>query len=150
MKYFKILTILFFTSIITLYSCKEKVETPKAEVPSPALSLPSNAEPAQNERGLWHYTCLKGCDGGAGAAVNCTTCGGLLVHNTAYHVGANSAPASAPFAMPVSPTANTEPAQNAAGVWHYTCGKGCAGGSGTASNCGSCGAALAHNVAYHQ
>jgi len=28
------------------------------------------------------------------------------------------------------PTKPAEPAQNAAGVWHYTCPNGCAGGGG--------------------
>lgn len=46
-------------------------------------------------------------------------------------------------------TKTPEPAQNAAGVWHYTCSKGCAGGSGTASACSVCGGTLAHNAAYH-
>ena len=45
------------------------------------------------------------------------------------------------------PTA--EPAQNAAGVWHYTCGNGCKGGAGAAGTCGTCGGTLAHNQAYH-
>jgi len=53
---------------------------------------------------------------------------------------------------PATPTATptAEPAQNAAGVWHYTCPSGCAGGGGAAGPCGSCGATLAHNAAYHQ
>ncbi|KAB1066501.1 hypothetical protein F6U93_13840 [Tamlana haliotis] len=42
-------------------------------------------------------------------------------------------------------TATTEPAQNANGTWHYTCMKGCPGGSGTAGNCKACGLALMHN-----
>lgn len=44
----------------------------------------------------------------------------------------------------------TEPAQNAAGVWHYICSAGCSGGSGSAGSCAQCGAALSHNAAYHQ
>jgi hypothetical protein len=43
-----------------------------------------------------------------------------------------------------------EPAQNASGVWHYTCPKGCAGGGGSAVACSSCGTTLVHNSAYHQ
>lgn len=42
-----------------------------------------------------------------------------------------------------------EPPQNASGVWHYTCPKGCAGGGGSATPCGVCGTTLAHNTAYH-
>lgn len=42
-----------------------------------------------------------------------------------------------------------EPAQNAQGVWHYTCGNGCAGGAGSASACSTCGNTLVHNQGYH-
>jgi hypothetical protein len=42
-----------------------------------------------------------------------------------------------------------EPNQNTAGVWHYTCGQGCAGGGGKDDNCATCGGSLAHNQAYH-
>ena len=42
-----------------------------------------------------------------------------------------------------------EPPQNAAGVWHYTCANGCAGGAGSAQACAVCGSTLAHNQAYH-
>jgi len=42
-----------------------------------------------------------------------------------------------------------EPAQNAAGVWHFTCPSGCSGGAGAQQACGSCGATLAHNAGYH-
>ncbi len=64
------------------------------------------------------------------------------------------APAAAPMINPgAAPTAaatkTPEPAQNAAGVWHYTCSAGCAGGAGSAIACAGCGATLAHNAAYH-
>lgn len=52
---------------------------------------------------------------------------------------------SPPMTTPPTP----EPAQNAAGVWHYTCGNGCAGGAGSAIACTGCGTTLAHNTAYH-
>lgn len=42
-----------------------------------------------------------------------------------------------------------EPPQNADGVWHFTCAKGCEGGSGVAEACKGCGGPLAHNAAYH-
>ena len=57
-------------------------------------------------------------------------------------------PASATSATPATPTA--EPAQNAAGVWHYTCSNGCEGGAGSAQPCSGCGSTLAHNSEYHQ
>ncbi|NOT37676.1 MAG: hypothetical protein HOP11_09905 [Saprospiraceae bacterium] len=50
---------------------------------------------------------------------------------------------------PVPGPQSTEPAQNAKGVWHFTCPKGCAGGGAGATPCGKCGATLAHNQAYH-
>lgn len=162
MKYFKIFAILLFSFVISFYSCNEKSKKPKQEtvkslkVSDPTVPLnattpkPANAESPQNERGVWHYTCLKGCAGGAGSAVNCGNCGSLLVHNSIYHSNSNSTPtSSSPYAIPPnSPVSN--PSQNTAGVWHYTCGKGCVGGSGTAGNCGTCGGTLAHNAAYHQ
>ncbi|MGJ8684527.1 MAG: hypothetical protein ACSHWW_07885 [Nonlabens sp.] len=59
-------------------------------------------------------------------------------------------PASFQNAMNPAAQNNTEPAQNAAGIWHYTCASGCAGGAGTPSNCKTCGNVLVHNTTYHQ
>jgi hypothetical protein len=94
----------------------------------------------------------------------------MLAHNTAYHnktnenITVNSSNSAATKISPVitGPGASQiqqpqqatprapEPAQNAAGVWHFTCAKGCEGGSGDRSaKCGVCGGALAHNQAYH-
>ncbi|MBK8504745.1 MAG: hypothetical protein IPL46_22565 [Saprospiraceae bacterium] len=118
-------------------------------------SAPSTtAEPAQNATGVWHYTCANGCAGGAGAAGKCATCGGDLAHNTAYHGGGGASSGGPSISLgaqnPGSPPASTpEPAQNAAGVWHYTCPSGCAGGGGSATKCATCGKTLAHNTAYH-
>ena len=56
-------------------------------------------------------------------------------------------PATTP-GNPAAPTA-TEAAQNADGVWHYTCPSGCEGGAGSAVPCPKCGTTLAHNTAYH-
>jgi hypothetical protein len=161
MKYFKIIALLF-SSVIFLHACNDTAKTTKQETSKTSKALDSTAaikaktptptllEPAQNERGVWHYTCSKGCAGGSGSAVNCDNCGGLLAHNTTYHDKANSTPASsAPFANPSAATPTAEPSQNSAGVWHYTCSKGCAGGAGAAGSCSNCGGALAHNTAYH-
>jgi ribosomal protein S27E len=131
---------------------------------NPATPTP---EPAQNAAGVWHYTCPKGCAGGAGSAVACAKCGTTLAHNQAYHAnnndnkttvttssGANVSlpegikPVPSPLTNP--PATPTEPAQNAKGVWHYTCSGGCAGGAGSAIACAKCGKTLAHNQAYHQ
>lgn len=54
-----------------------------------------------------------------------------------------------PAGAPTSPPKAPEPAQNAAGVWHYTCSAGCAGGAGSAVPCATCGATLVHNSGYH-
>lgn len=48
-----------------------------------------------------------------------------------------------------TPPRPKEPAQNADGVWHYICSKGCKGGAGSAVPCGVCGETLKHNQAYH-
>lgn len=161
MKYVKILPLLLMSTVIFLYSCNDKTKAPKetdsksVEVENsaskPAVTTPTPAEPAQNASGVWHYTCRIGCPGGAGTATKCNTCGNILAHNTAYHGNANST-SSAPFsnapAAPATPAA-PEPAQNSAGVWHYTCAKGCVGGSGSAGSCTTCNGPLAHNSAYH-
>ena len=59
-------------------------------------------------------------------------------------------PAADGAATTAPPTTTPEPAQNAAGVWHYTCSAGCAGGAGSAVACAKCGKTLAHNQTYHQ
>ncbi len=65
------------------------------------------------------------------------------------------APAATTMVNPGAPPAGAappttpEPAQNASGVWHYTCSAGCAGGAGSAVACAGCGATLVHNSAYH-
>ncbi len=155
MKYFKILTILVFSSVITFSGCKDDTPEPIKEtrVPLQVFDAPTqqNATTAnsttptarQNAGSLYHYTCSNGCAGGAGVAGNCSTCGNPLAHNQAFH---NNTPTTAPSTTPPIP----EPSQNTAGVWHYSCGKGCAGGSGAAGNCSTCNGALTHNTAYHQ
>lgn len=119
--------------------------------------------------GIQHYICSAGCGGGGAAAGNCPNCGAALAHNQAFHnatgaAPATAAPAPAPSGGSLSPifqnsNATTTmpspvppppaPAQNAAGLYHYTCSAGCGGGGGAAGSCPSCGAALAHNQAYH-
>ncbi len=191
MKYSKLLAILLLSSIISISACGDKAaDTRKKEAreslgvvnppttPNTITPPPPTPEPAQNAQGVWHYTCAKGCAGGAGAAGPCATCGGTLAHNSAYHSNTNSPlttpqvttppqgsspqmtiPTTAsystnPTTTPTTPQftpppPTTEPAQNAAGVWHYTCSKGCAGGAGSAGTCASCSGPLAHNAAYH-
>ena len=105
-----------------------------------------------------HYTCPNGHAGyGAGQAGNCSQCNTPLVHNQAFHANdpvQTPAPLidndpSIPAAANTVTTAPTVPAQNAAGVFHYTCTSGCTGGAAGAGSCSTCGSALAHNQAYH-
>ena len=124
------------------------VTTPAAPVTANTATTPPppppTPEPAQNAQGIWHYTCPNGHAGGAGSATACGECGATLAHNSAYH-GAPSTPTATnatttpvtggtppgmfadPNQTPVNTTVGTaptpapEPAQNAGGVWHYTC-----------------------------
>lgn len=147
MTYFKTFLALLFMGLFFFSSCKDKPKPPaeKATVPKPVFT-----EPAQNASGIWHYICSNRCAGGSGAAGNCATCGAALVHNGLYHADSNSTQAPAPTSgVPYAKPPTTAPATNAAGVYHYICSNGCAGGSGTAGNCSTCGNALAHNAAYH-
>lgn len=103
--------------------------------------------------GVQHYTCPNNCEGSGGpAAGSCPVCGTTYAHNQAWHNQAgNQAPNPATtttITPPATPT-TPEPAQNAAGVWHYTCAAGCEGGAGSPVACAGCGATLAHNTAYH-
>jgi hypothetical protein len=52
-----------------------------------------------------------------------------------------------PITMPNA--GKSEPPQNTAGVWHYTCPSGCPGGAGAATPCAKCSKTLVHNTAYH-
>ncbi|MFT6730109.1 MAG: hypothetical protein ACJA1H_001430 [Glaciecola sp.] len=164
MKYFKILALLLCSSVLFFYGCNDSSKTPKqdsvkqvevSDTPNPPVTAtpsPTTKEPAQNASGVWHYTCRIGCVGGAGSVVNCGTCGMALAHNTVYHGKTSDATSSAPFATPPPATKATpakEPAQNASGVWHYTCAIGCLGGAGTAGSCNTCNGALSHNKGYH-
>ena len=138
----------------TKLATEEAIGQPGATAPADPAAPAASNEPPQNAAGVWHYTCPKGCTGGAGAASPCSQCGTTLVHNQTYH-GA-SQPAAAPTATTTggttaaAPQGKNEPPQNAKGVWHYTCPKGCAGGSGAASPCPQCGTAMTHNSVYHQ
>lgn len=164
MKYLHILCLVLVCSLVTFTSCdnndaaREKARNELNVSNSPELptatppATPNTPEPAQNAAGVWHYTCSAGCEGGAGAAGPCGKCGGQLAHNQAYHANNNAAttpPTKALTPPTTTPPVTKEPAQNAAGIWHYTCGAGCEGGAGAAGTCGKCGGQLAHNQAYH-
>jgi hypothetical protein len=61
----------------------------------------------------------------------------MLAHNQAYH------------SQPQTTTPTPQPQAAPAGVFHYTCPNGCAGGAAQAQACATCGTMLAHNQAYH-
>ncbi len=114
----------------------------------PAAAAAANPEP--------HYKCPNNCVGGTGAAAgNCPACGTAMAHNQAFHNATNAispeitTDGNTSTTITPPPTQEAAPAQNAAGVYHYTCAKGCAGGAAGAGNCASCGGALSHNQAYH-
>lgn len=137
----------------------------------PTTTPTTATTPAQNALGVYHYTCPSGHPG-AGAAGSCASCGLALVHNQAYHDGPAGATTIAPAAgatpgngatfspmlqenqgkpagaIQTQPVTTASPAQNAAGVYHYTCPNGHPG-AGAAGSCASCGSALVHNQAYH-
>lgn len=160
---------------LLIFACKNAPERPdpvlsdtriaaqQAQTNPTTSTTPKTPEPAQNAEGVWHYTCPTGCVGGGAAAGPCATCGATLAHNASYHNAAVSpnpanvtsntvqttSSGTTPLQVPPPTQKPPEPAQNAAGVWHYTCPSGCAGGGGSAAPCGSCGSTLAHNIAYH-
>jgi len=130
----------------------------KARQAIPESTAPVTPPPAANASvnpGVSHYICANNCEGSGGDSQgNCPVCGNPYEHNAAYHNNSTAPSAttvtpSVPSNAPPGAPATAEPAQNAAGVWHYTCGSGCAGGAGAAGPCGTCGAQLAHNTAYH-
>jgi hypothetical protein len=121
--------------------------------PPPSATIPTGAS------GVMHYTCPNNCEGSGGAAAgSCPVCGTAYEHNQAFHNQTQQPTEKMTFpgqttTVPAdgsTPPPTPEPAQNASGVWHYTCANGCAGGAGGAGTCASCGGALAHNAAYHQ
>jgi len=124
---------------------------PAATNPNAVATNPATPPPPSTGVGD-HYSCPNNCEGSGGAAqVACPVCGTQYVHNAAYHAQTATPPTGITPAgtTPQTPAATPPAAQNAAGVYHYTCSNGCAGGAGAAASCATCGSALAHNTAYH-
>ena len=153
------ITLVFAFVAILSISCKRDGNTTSTDNASAPVNTTAPAA-APNAGGVKHYICPNNCTGSGGdVAGNCPVCGTEYTHNDAFHnQGSPTAPTiqapqspgmQQPTVTPPTPAA-AEPAQNAAGVWHWVCGKGCAGGSGSAGNCSKCGGALTHNDAYHQ
>jgi len=174
MKNAGLLTIFF--ALFLLSSCADKPARPDSlltdsqkqaadAAADAAVAGGIQAAPA-GVAGLPHYYCANNCEGSGGDAQgNCPTCGEAYVHNAAFH---NQTPTANPTTIssppllggdgattintPLTPTSAPpppSPAQNANGVYHYTCAAGCAGGAAGAGTCTGCGGALAHNQEYH-
>lgn len=137
----KTLKLLFLIICIISISCKE--EKPKAET--------------KNKVAVQHYICLNKCENSGSATEGvCPTCNTPYTHNVAFHNDEflKNGPLKVPETTTTTTQSNTiapaaSPAQNAAGVYHYTCANGCVGGAGSIVNCKSCGNPLEHNQAYH-
>lgn len=162
---FEIYHVAIIALSITLFACgpdnsssvredaRESLNVENRPVTPPmggATATPTTPQPpiTTNNSGVNHYICSNNCEGSGGASqVECPVCGSMYVHNAAYHnqTPTQTQPQTNQTITPPTP----EPAQNAAGVWHYTCPSGCEGGGGSAVACASCGATLAHNTAYH-
>lgn len=118
--------------------------------PNTTTSVPTTS--SLGTGGVQHYICANNCEGSGGAAAgSCPVCSNPYTHNQAWHSQASNQTSTPTPGTTITPPAprTPEPAQNAAGVWHYTCAAGCAGGAGSATACSGCGATLAHNTAYH-
>ncbi|MDX1477319.1 MAG: hypothetical protein R3301_06405 [Saprospiraceae bacterium] len=117
---------------------------------SPTITPPPAGSTVAAAGGVQHYICPNNCEGSGGpSAGTCPVCGTEYTHNQAYH-SQNNAATTTPTVTPGTTTPTPPAATNAAGVYHYTCPSGCAGGAASAGTCATCGATLAHNPAYHQ
>ncbi|WP_372769960.1 hypothetical protein [Lutibacter sp.] len=138
----KVLKLILFFILAISISCKE--EKPKPSIEKSAIS-----------KNVKHYICTNKCENsGSDVQGVCPTCEKPYIHNQAFHN--DDLMKNGPLNVPKyngTPAKNApsqpSPAQNATGIYHYTCNNGHPGGSGTASNCVTCGALLTHNQAYH-
>jgi protein disulfide-isomerase len=65
---------------VVAYDPSAPIQTPQSR-----KRATKKVEPPQNAKGVWHYTCPGGCDGGAGKEQPCKGCGKQLRHNAVYH-----------------------------------------------------------------
>lgn len=157
-----ILTVVMFMTV--LLSCDSKPERPQSLLTPERIAAANSVEQANGAAlaatvSVQHYYCANNCAGSGGdAAGTCPVCGSEYVHNQAWHdqqqnsvsTTTTSGDGSLPGVGVTPPSqATPEPAQNAAGVWHYTCPNGDSGGAGSAIACSICGTILVHNTAYH-
>ena len=165
---FHALAVLLATAL--MFSCAGNDKSSDDNGTDDALTVdPNVTAPAPNTAvaGVLHYICPNNCEGSGGdAAGTCPVCGAAYVHNAEFHNQTNATPPPAadpnqtidlnnvdpnqPIQLNTQQPTNPAPAQNAAGVWHYTCANGCEGGAGAQGTCSKCGGQLVHNQAYHQ
>lgn len=152
----QILFFLSFIVILSAFGCKNTPERPAPILSEERITAANQAATqviSSAAAGIQHYYCANQCEGSGGdAAGTCPVCGTEYTHNQAWHDAQNQNAAAGGTAAGANITqtpTTPEPAQNAAGVWHYTCPNGHSGGSGSATPCGECGTTLVHNQAYH-
>jgi len=117
-----------------------------ATTPSSVPNIPPPPAPVSGTGD--HYICPNNCEGSGGATQEaCPVCGTQYVHNQAFHAQSTTTTTTpAQVGAPATPPA----AQNASGIYHYTCANGHEGGAGAAgSTCATCGSPLTHNPAFH-
>ena len=135
---------------LALFSCQNNSESVRDQAVQSVAPAAGAAAASMAPGGIAHYICPNNCAGSGGAeAGNCQVCGTAYTHNQAFNDQQQPDPAASP-PVTINQPQTPEPAKNAAGVYHYTCSNGCAGGAGAAGNCPSCGNPLAHNQAYHE
>ena len=171
MKTLKNFAVVVCVSVLTFYGCKDETKAAVTATPTTTETAqettPTDTNTntdtdtkviAENTGTVYHYTCSRGCAGGSATAGTCSTCGNTLAHNQAFHANntnqdnSNVAPLfgdPSKTSSSATTTTTSTGGQNAAGVWHYICQNGCAGGAAAAGTCGNCSATLAHNQAYH-
>lgn len=138
----KLKYILFAVPFFVFISCVERGKPTKKE----------GETTTKTKSKIAHYICPNG-HGGSDTRGKCTECDAVLEHNQAYHgLSIPQHSLKDPFKEGASNTSNAtpSPAQNKYGDYHYICPKGHPGGSGTAGDCVTCGAKLAHNELYHK
>ena len=147
----KLLGNLFMVAILAMaISCSNDNSSNLGPAPQPinpnAVTTQPNAAVPGAQAVVQHYICPNNCaNSGGPTAGTCPVCGTAYMHNAAYHNQPGATNNNPQNATPQTPS----PAQNAAGVYHYTCPSGHEGGAGSAQPCAVCGAMLVHNQAYH-
>jgi hypothetical protein len=129
-----------------------------SDAPVQPMSTEGNLQQANHSAAIvFHYICPNRCAGGGSEGQGkCPVCNADLVHNDAFH-NQQQLPqqnmqkqtiTTDPKINPPQPA--SDPPQNAKGIWHFICPKGCGGGAGQAMACSNCGTHLQHNQNYHE